>query len=213
MAAMTSIKAKAMAFKSGSRMAPPARHAVVVRSTGWADGQSTKAEKAMFGENFGARDATQGEIESGFGDKQLWHWNTDHIIKVPQGMKGKIGLLAYKCAPVASLQLVEEKDMNLMKQQVPGWRIVAAASGKPAIRQDWKLKSGEAAQQLQTMIKDLAQAEGHAPEVTVTGETLSAELTTAALGGLTPNDFIMAAKINDMNIKDLLPPPRKRFWA
>jgi hypothetical protein len=43
-------------------------------------------------------------------------------------MKGKIGLLAYKCAPVASLQLVEEKDMNLMKNQVGYRHILRAAS-------------------------------------------------------------------------------------
>jgi hypothetical protein len=41
--------------------------------------------------------------------------------------------------------------------QVPGWRLVNNAAGKQAIRQDWKLKSAEAAQQLQTMIATISQ--------------------------------------------------------
>ena len=32
-------------------------------------------------------------------------------------------------------------------------------------------------------------------------------------GGLTENDFIIAAKINDMDKTDLAPPKRQRFWA
>ena len=32
-------------------------------------------------------------------------------------------------------------------------------------------------------------------------------------GGLTENDFIMAARINAIYVKDLLPKPKPRFWA
>jgi 4a-hydroxytetrahydrobiopterin dehydratase len=38
-------------------------------------------EKALFGENFGARDPYAGEIESNFGEKVLGNYNTEHIIK------------------------------------------------------------------------------------------------------------------------------------
>lgn len=40
-----------------------------------------------------------------------------------------------------------------------------------------------------------------------------ADLTTHSLGGLTENDFIMAAKINALDLRDLLPKAKPRFWA
>lgn len=44
-------------------------------------GGASGAEKAFFGEDFGARDPYAAELESNFGDKVLGNWNTDHIIK------------------------------------------------------------------------------------------------------------------------------------
>lgn len=32
-------------------------------------------------------------------------------------------------------------------------------------------------------------------------------------GGLTENDFILAAKINDLEFGDLMPPRKQKFWA
>lgn len=40
-----------------------------------------------------------------------------------------------------------------------------------------------------------------------------ADLSTHSLGGLTENDFIMAAKINELDVGDLLPKKKPRFWA
>ena len=43
-----------------------------------------------------------------------------------------------------------------------------------------------------------AAAEGHHPDFCVTGNRVKLELSTHAIGGLSENDFIMAAKINDL---------------
>ncbi len=49
---------------------------IAVRST------NPTGEKALFGENFGARDPTAAEIESNFGEKAVCgNWDTAHIIK------------------------------------------------------------------------------------------------------------------------------------
>jgi 4a-hydroxytetrahydrobiopterin dehydratase len=53
-----------------------AARSVRVGLTGGAAG-----EKALFGEDFGARDPYAAEIESNFGEKVLGNYNTDHIIK------------------------------------------------------------------------------------------------------------------------------------
>ena len=39
------------------------------------------------------------------------------------------------------------------------------------------------------------------------------EMQTHAIKGLSENDFIMAAKINDINIDDLKPKRKQKFWA
>lgn len=48
-------------------------------------------------------------------------------------------------------------------------------------------------------IADLAEAEGHHPDLHLTGyRNLRIELTTHAIGGLSENDFILAAKIDQI---------------
>ena len=42
---------------------------------------------------------------------------------------------------------------------------------------------------------------------------MSIVLNTHSVGGLTENDFIMAAKINDIDVADLKKKPKQKFWA
>lgn len=51
---------------------------------------------------------------------------------------------------------------------------------------------------LATRIALLAEREGHHPELSIGWGHLDVELTTHAAGGLTRNDFVMAAKIDRM---------------
>lgn len=60
----------------------------------------------------------------------------------------------------------------------------------------------------------IAEAEGHHPDLHLTNfNTVVAELTTHAAKGLTENDFIVAAKINDLELSDLMPKRKQKFWA
>ncbi len=70
-----------------------------------------------------------------------------------------------------------------------------------------------AAVPVQAMVSSVGQAAGHPVHVTVSGDIVIAELSTPQKGGLTLNDFVVAAKVNELDIKPLLPPPRKRYWA
>jgi 4a-hydroxytetrahydrobiopterin dehydratase len=47
-------------------------------------------------------------------------------------------------------------------------------------------------------VADLAEEEGHHPDFYVSYNRVRVDLTTHAIGGLSENDFIMAAKIDDM---------------
>jgi 4a-hydroxytetrahydrobiopterin dehydratase len=60
----------------------------------------------------------------------------------------------------------------------------------------------------------VADAEGHHPDLHLRSYNhVAVELSTHAVGGLTENDFIMAAKINEIPLDDLLPKRKPQFWA
>jgi len=166
----------------------------------------------MMGEDFGARDPYAAEIESNFGEKVLGNWNTEHLIKPPDAMGKIMGLKSRSCLPDAPL--LEDALRERYRQQVPGWRVQNNSQGKACIRQDWNAKDGAAAAQLQQQITELAAAQNHTISHTdIVGNTVVVELTTAAAGGLTENDFIVAAHINDMDMTELLAKKKARFWA
>ena len=80
-----------------------------------------------------------------------------------------------------------------------GWEL---RDGGEAIGRAWKAKDFAAALAFFGRVGELAEAEGHHPDLHLTGYNRAAiELTTHALGGLSENDFILAAKI------DALDPP------
>ena len=74
---------------------------------------------------------------------------------------------------------------------------------------------GASADALVARLAAVAAAEGHpvAAMRIVGGVRVEVELATVAAGGVTENDFILAAKLNAIDAADLSPPKRARFWA
>ena len=78
-------------------------------------------------------------------------------------------------------------------QDVPGWEL----AGEEAIRRTVKCKDFLDAVGLIQKIAPIAAAEDHHPDLHLTNyRTLTIELSTHAIGGLSENDFILAAKID-----------------
>ncbi len=78
---------------------------------------------------------------------------------------------------------------------VPGWELI---EGK-CIRRMVKCKDFLDAVSLIQKIAPIAEAEDHHPDLHLTGyRKLTIELSTHAIGGLSENDFILAAKINQL---------------
>ncbi|PNW88881.1 hypothetical protein CHLRE_01g049000v5 [Chlamydomonas reinhardtii] len=195
---------------------PPRRCSVIRHSQAGGDVRGSKMEKGMFGENFGARDPFAGEIETNFGEKVLGNYNTEHLIKPPDTIKSVMGLSARKCQDnVATLKVLSEEQRELLRNQVPGWKVAQGAEGRPCVQQSWTLKDEPSAVALAAMVAKVASDEGHSESLTLThkGAEVVAQLCTKSLGGLTENDFIVASKINDLNLADLLPKRKQRFWA
>ena len=108
-------------------------------------------------------------------------------------------LVQKKCLPceggVEPCDLQEAKDQLL---ELEGWKLTY---GGQRIRKDWKVKNFMAAMDFFNRCAEVAEADGHHPDLHIEGyRNASVELWTHAIGGLSENDFILAAKIDQLPI-------------
>ncbi len=102
-----------------------------------------------------------------------------------------------KCVPCEGIGKAYAKvEVQAQMTALPGW--VLAEDGK-SIARDYLLKDFVEAVDLINKIKDIAEGEMHHPDLHLTSyKKLKVVLYTHALGGVTENDLIVAAKINQV---------------
>lgn len=104
-------------------------------------------------------------------------------------------LTAKKCKPCEGG--VEPCSLNFSKTQlasVPDWQLTD--DGKMIFRK-WTLKNFVQAMSLLNAAANIAEEDQHHPDFHLTGyRNVQIDLTTHAIGGLSENDFILAAKID-----------------
>jgi len=81
--------------------------------------------------------------------------------------------------------------------QVPGW-VAEEADGHLRLTRTVKFKGFMPGVDLINRIAPIAEAEGHHPDLHLTYGSLRVDLWTHAAGGLTENDFVLAAKIDQI---------------
>jgi 4a-hydroxytetrahydrobiopterin dehydratase len=82
---------------------------------------------------------------------------------------------------------------------VPSWRL--SADGK-RIRREWRVKDFATALDFFARVGQVAEAEDHHPDLHLTGyRNVALELSTHAVGSLTENDFILAAKVDQLPVE------------
>lgn len=80
-----------------------------------------------------------------------------------------------------------------------GWHLTHEGQ---RIRKDWKVKNFMAGMDFFQKCAEVAEADGHHPDLHIEGyRNVSVELWTHAIGGLSENDFILAAKIDQLPIE------------
>lgn len=109
---------------------------------------------------------------------------------------GETPLASRKCKPCeGSTEPLPPGAAQQLLEDVPGWEL---ADGN-LIRKTVTCKGFLDAVGLIQKIAPIAEAEDHHPDLHLTGyKRLTIELSTHAIGGLTENDFILAAKINEL---------------
>lgn len=83
-------------------------------------------------------------------------------------------------------------------KQIPGWELVKEGQ---RIRKEWTVKNFLAGLDFFQKVAEVAEADGHHPDLHLEGyRNVAIELWTHAIGGLSENDFILAAKIDELPI-------------
>lgn len=159
--------------------------------------------------DLGARDPFPAEIESGFADKVLGNVDTEHKILIPNA--AALSLAQQNCSISHLQQPMSEDEAKKLLLKIVGWRLINE-EGVLKLRCLWKLRDFQCGVELIRRINNAVEATGHFPNLHLEQPNqVRAELWTASIGGLSMNDFIVAAKIDEVKSSDLI--PRKRAWA
>ena len=104
-----------------------------------------------------------------------------------------------KCVPCeGGVPPVPREDAERLLQDLPGWTL---SEDGIRIRKEWVTKHFMAAMDFFNKVAVLAEDEGHHPDLHLVGyRNVAIELWTHAIGGLSDNDFITAAKIDDLPV-------------
>ena len=121
-------------------------------------------------------------------------------------------LIQKKCVPCEDqLPLKEEEIKNYMAELKDDWEVLDPPSpGAPAspakrgesarqvtkIHKLFKFKNFKEAMTFVNKVADLAESEGHHPDITIHYNKVDIIIWTHAIEGLSENDFILAAKID-----------------
>ena len=104
-----------------------------------------------------------------------------------------------KCIPCEGgvPPLTQEKAGALLKELSPEWMLV---DGARLLARSFTFKNFKQTMVFVNKVADIAEEEGHHPDMSVGYGTLGIELTTHAIGGLSENDFILASKVDRIKL-------------
>ncbi len=103
-------------------------------------------------------------------------------------------LLQKKCVPCeGGIPPLTYQVAGELLTQLNDWMLVDDAK---LLAKTFRFKNFAENMRFVNDIARIAEAEGHHPDLSISYDTLSVELTTHAIDGLSENDFIVAAKID-----------------
>lgn len=85
-----------------------------------------------------------------------------------------------------------QPEIETLARQLEGWRAIESHH----LRKDYKLKNFAEALRFVNLIGEIAEREGHHPDIRFGWGYVEIEIYTHAINGLTASDFILAAKID-----------------
>jgi 4a-hydroxytetrahydrobiopterin dehydratase len=105
-----------------------------------------------------------------------------------------MNLIEKKCVPCeGGVEPFEQEQINAMLLETPGWEVKDGH-----LYREFEFNNFVTAMEFLNKVADLAESEGHHPDFCVHYNKVEFEIWTHAIDGLSENDFILAAKINQL---------------
>ena len=99
-----------------------------------------------------------------------------------------------RCVPCrGGVPVMGAEEAGRLVSHVPGWTLEEEATG---IRREFRFRNFAEAMRFARQVGEVAEAEGHHPDLSVGWGYCTVRFRTHAIRGLHENDFIMAAKVN-----------------
>ncbi|MCL4405133.1 MAG: 4a-hydroxytetrahydrobiopterin dehydratase [Patescibacteria group bacterium] len=99
------------------------------------------------------------------------------------------------CVPCeGGIKPLDARAVSGYLKDVPGWTLDKAT----VIKREFKFETFKQAVAFVNKVADLTEIEGHHPDIYIFYNIVRLELSTHAIGGLSNNDFILAAKVNNL---------------
>lgn len=107
-------------------------------------------------------------------------------------------LLSKKCVPCeGGMPPLEKEKIDELRKEIPQWIL---SDDDKKISRNFTFKNFKEAMAFVNKVADRAESEGHHPDILIySWNKVKIELWTHAIGGLSENDFIMAAKIDALS--------------
>jgi 4a-hydroxytetrahydrobiopterin dehydratase len=101
-----------------------------------------------------------------------------------------------KCIPCeGGVEPLDASAVQEFAAQIPAWTVT---DDNKKISRTWLFPDFLAAMKFINTVADIAETEGHHPDVSVSYNRVIIELYTHSIGGLSENDFIVASKIDEI---------------
>jgi len=108
-------------------------------------------------------------------------------------------LIDKKCIPceggISSLDL---KEIHKYQKKVDGWNVKANEKKIYFLEKNFKFKNFLMSQSFVNKVGEVSEKEGHHPDISFGWGYAKISITTHAIEGLSENDFILAAKIDQI---------------
>jgi len=116
----------------------------------------------------------------------------------------KDSLLNKKCVPCeGGVPPLSHEEASKLMEQLPEWQLIEEENENlkktglgSKILKEYKFKDFIGAINFVNKVAEIAESEGHHPDIKINYNKVLLELSTHAIGGLSENDCILAAKID-----------------
>ncbi|MBR9803623.1 MAG: 4a-hydroxytetrahydrobiopterin dehydratase [Rubinisphaera brasiliensis] len=109
-------------------------------------------------------------------------------------------LVKKRCVPCeGGVEKLDQEAARAQLEELSGWELL---QNPDRIKKTWTVRNFMAGMNFFNSVAELAETEGHHPDLHLVGyRNLSIEIWTHAIQGLSENDFILAAKIDNLPVE------------